>query len=286
MKCTNCGNEISSNYAACPYCGVRIIPGSSAPNQYVQNTGSNSLSYCAGCGVKVPHGYKFCPACTEKHISKTKEPEIKTTKNNNTGVIVAILVVLIIGVVAVIAGYILLNPDKQETYVEDTVGGGGGGSIPAVSINEDESPAEEKETVSTYNVIFSDNPYRLMSWAEANRKASRMGGQIVCVNSYEEFTEVCKIAEDAGLYMFWLGARRKNMQDWEDARWVDGSPITYTNWLENEPSYFFEDEEERYLMAIKNGGKWYFNDSFEDVSNVYDIEKYRDKLACIVEIER
>ena len=234
------------------------------------------------CGTKIPAGYKLCPACTERQILSNNNQGRQTVANKNSGLVIALIVVILVGLAVAVAGYFLINSDNTERQPH----GNGTQNDPATVVDGPETePEPEVNTVSSYKVVFSDTPNRLMSWDQAKREASSEGGQIVCVNSYEEFLEVCRIADEAELYMFWLGARRGSGQSWENARWLDGSQLDFTKWLANEPSYSFEGEEERYLMAVKNGDEWYFNDSFGDVTDVYDIERYQYRIACIVEIK-
>lgn len=137
------------------------------------------------------------------------------------------------------------------------------------------TPAE-KPKASSYVVYKSD-----ATWTEASQNAEQIGGHLVCINDREEFEKVCKKADEQNIKVFWVGAYRRSYDNWEDSKWDDGEDITFTKWLQGEPTYYSEDgDEENYLMVFKVNGTWYFNDAINDVS-----EYYSGKMGYIVETE-
>ena len=135
---------------------------------------------------------------------------------------------------------------------------------------------EEEPKVSSYAAFTSD-----ATWTDANQYAQDYGGYLACINTEEEFYKVCNLADEQGLKVFWVGARRNSYDNWMEAEWLDGEPINYTNWLSGEPTYFDENgSEENYLMVFKVKSVWYFNDATNDVSM-----HYPGKMGYIVEIE-
>lgn len=141
--------------------------------------------------------------------------------------------------------------------------------------NETESEEEEKE--STYRVYKEDT-----TWTEAYNSAKDLNGDLICINSAEEFEKACKLAEANKMNVFWLGSKRSsNTQQWTDALWSDGTDLDFTKWLPGEPTYVDEEgTPEIYLLAFKVGEDWYFNDAPNDVTRFYS-----GKIGYIVEIE-
>ncbi len=134
----------------------------------------------------------------------------------------------------------------------------------------------EKPKVSSYTAYTSD-----ATWTEASQYAKQQGGYLVCINDSEEFEKVCKKADEQNIKVFWVGAYRSSYDDWEDTQWNDGEDITFTRWLQGEPTYYSEEgDDENYLMVFKVNGTWYFNDATNDVS-----EYYSGKMGYIVETE-
>ncbi len=129
---------------------------------------------------------------------------------------------------------------------------------------------------STYQVVISD-----ATWENANEKAGSAGGHLVYVNNAEEFTKVCNMAYNAGLRVFWLGAKRYDNQSWSEVSWRNGKSMNFTKWFSNEPSYVSEEGySENYLMCFYVDGQWYYNDAFNDVQQYYS-----KKMGYIIEFE-
>ena len=126
---------------------------------------------------------------------------------------------------------------------------------------------------SGYNVIKSN-----ATWIEANRMAKNAGGHLVHIDSSSELQYVSSLAASAGINVFWTGGYRTS-SSWADAIWSNGSPITYTNWYNGEPSYISEQgTSENYLMVFKVNNKWYYNDGPNDISYAY-----KGKMGYIIE---
>ena len=136
---------------------------------------------------------------------------------------------------------------------------------------------KEEEPKSTYRTYKTD-----VTWEEAYQYSINQGGHLVCINSEEEFEEVCKMAEAAGIRVLWIGAMKYG-KSWLDVRWIDGTKMTYTKWLPGEPTYYDEyGNPENYLVILKRGGEWYFNDEINDIS-VYSFVS--GELGYIIEFE-
>jgi len=129
-----------------------------------------------------------------------------------------------------------------------------------------------------YSVYLSDS-----TWEDANRYARNQGGYLACINSKEEFDKICKMADDAGIRVLWVGAKKTGSY-WSDTGWIDGTRMTFTKWLENEPSYYDEyGNSENYLVILKRDGEWYFNDEINDIGG-YDY--ITGRLGYIIEFDK
>ena len=149
-------------------------------------------------------------------------------------------------------GTILMDADRYQQYLDDN----------------------KKESV--YHFVKSD-----ADWYDARSGAYQNGGYLLSINDYEEFEKACRLADDAGVIAFWVGASRSSFQSWYDIKWEDGQDFDYAKWLPNEPSGTTEEgDEELYLLVFKVKGEWYYNDAPCDVS-----EYYSGKMGYIVEIE-
>ncbi len=95
-------------------------------------------------------------------------------------------------------------------------------------------------------------------------------------------TTLIIILINAGLRVFWVGAKRYDQQSWSEVSWRNGTPIKFTKWFSNEPSYISSDTgySENYLMCFYVDGQWYYNDAPNDVK-----QYYKDKMGYIVEFE-
>lgn len=131
-------------------------------------------------------------------------------------------------------------------------------------VNTPTSPKRPK--ISHYKVYKSD-----ITWTSASSAALSPNSTLVCINDADEFSKVCKMAEKAGLKVFWMGAsvNAPSKAAWNSATWQDGSPVDYTKWRKNEPSLIDGNDYEYYLMAFYTDGGWYFNDAPNDVSRFY-----------------
>jgi len=138
------------------------------------------------------------------------------------------------------------------------------------------TPTQTPKPETYYIVRKSD-----ITWESANNEAEYEGGYLVSINDAEEFSEICSLADGAGIKVLWVGAKRAAFEDWEDVDWNDFSKINYIKWLKNEPTYVDENgADELYLMIFKVGNEWYFNDAVNDVSSYY-----KGKIGYIIEVE-
>lgn len=196
---------------------------------------------------------------------------INNINNKKSGSKSAILVLLIASLAVIPFSFMAVNNESVEVPEK-----------PGISQPETPEPPEpvppepEPPKKSSYSVIVED-----ITWEDAAKKARDMGGYLVCINDAEEYEKVYKLAENSNLISVWLGGCNTSLS-WDNAKWLDGTKITYTRWLEGEPSGRDSetDEREYYLMMFKVNGEWYYNDCVNDVTKYY-----KGKIGYIVEIE-
>lgn len=250
--CSKCGAENEADSVFCRKCGSQMNAGFSSGNQY-----------SPAPKTEVP-----------SMGSWQEDLGLDPVKFSNRRLLLILILVLVVAL-AVAAFFLVpkiqksMAERKQDTYTEQQNNGETGNDG-----TEQNGGIVEEEKVSTYAVYASD-----ASWLEASRNARNQGDYLVCINSREEFEEVCAMADARNLKVFWVGAKRTSSENWDDVEWADGKKITYTHWFDGEPTYYSEDgEDENYLMVFNVNGTWYYNDAINDVSKYY-----AGKMGYIVE---
>ncbi|XP_065587419.1 macrophage mannose receptor 1-like [Cyrtonyx montezumae] len=76
----------------------------------------------------------------------------------------------------------------------------------------------------------------LKNWFEAEEFCREIGGNLVTINSKEDQVLIWQLALEKGLQTqgFWMGLFLLNPD--EGFAWIDGSPVIYENWDEDEPN--------------------------------------------------
>lgn len=145
------------------------------------------------------------------------------------------------------------------------------------------APPAEPVYVSTYEVVAGD-----LSWHEAKLACEERGGTLVCINSAEEFQEICGYAESSGLRYLWLGACLYSAEDeWTNATWLSGEPWTFEAWYPGEPSKEDADGTKEYYLCLWNAKYeneeigWTMNDQRSDI--VADFPTVSGKIGYICE---
>lgn len=189
------------------------------------------------------------------------------SKSQRSGVKIWILIVsLVMCLVWVLSCIPAVQSGIENMFTYDNINP----DIPA------DPPEPQTPKISTYSVQKSD-----MTWHQAYNSAINSGGKLVCINDRAEFDKVCRMAEQYNINVFWIGAKRNYNDSWNGVKWIDGSDMNFAYWYPNEPSYVTATgEDEEYLMVFRVNGVWYFNDSVNDVSQVYP-----GKVGYIIEYE-
>lgn len=145
--------------------------------------------------------------------------------------------------------------------------------------------------LETYTPIvtinWNDHTYNLynesMTWKEAKNYCESIGGHLVTINSEQENNMICSMLSDNSMNCYWIGLSRNSVgDDWE---WINGEPVTYTNWADNEPNND-RNKNEIYVhlfgqkrtggIGVKAVGQW--NDVTDNAasyaSSFYDINNF------------
>lgn len=95
-------------------------------------------------------------------------------------------------------------------------------------------------------------PGRFATWEEAKRFCESLGGHLAIINDEAENKRVYEIMREFGYFEAYFGLSDTSGR-W---KWVDGSPLTYTNWGSGEPNNPLE----HYGMYHRNLGAYKWND--------------------------
>lgn len=150
MKCSNCGNELSSNAMFCDNCGQKVeLQSDEAQKCYCGNCGaeieigsefcgncgtpvgtSNSTDmnyiFCGNCGTKVSDNVQVCTNCGHK-IQKYNNEQMSDHKNSlekkkSTVIIVLLFIVtLILTALGMAVGYFFNNDNEDDDTIENSV---------------------------------------------------------------------------------------------------------------------------------------------------------------------
>lgn len=137
---------------------------------------------------------------------------------------------------------------------------------------------DTKDKEHSYEFYIED-----ITWAEASKKCSQMGGHLCTITSQEELDIVEDYlkylnVDDESIMQIWLGGFCVSGQ----YIWETGEPFTYSNWLEGEPSYYDSSagvSEEFICCYYKDDlDTWVWNDVPNDIS-----QWWKGRIAYICE---
>lgn len=260
--------------------------------------------FCPNCGTRIPDDSAFCPECGSKTgvdstsaatVSPEKKPKIQNSlapqtpeptpeapaqKKSLRWLYILISILCVVVLVAAIAIAIHITATKEPVSSNEAA------TAPPQKVDEaykkeyfptvDPSLIDEYQAYSTYTLVISD-----ATWTQASDDAQGRGKKLACINNQDEFDTLCSFADNENISVFWIGAKRHESDDWTTARWVDGTEIAFTKWLDHEPSLKSETgEEECYLLCFKVDDQWYYNDAENDVSM-----HYSGKMGYFIETE-
>ncbi len=173
-------------------------------------------------------------------------------------------------------------------------------SIPIVSLTPQQPAAhEDTSDVHNYEIVIAD-----VTWEQAWTECIAKGGYLARINSREEMEAVIKFLNERSKtnIHFYLGGYCDTTT--KQYHWIDETTATPFDenisdlsswygdfWYPGEPSYVDTEQqrngktiEEYYMNLFCVSGKWYFNDSTNDLVGTYP-DWLRGKVGYIVEYE-
>ena len=201
------------------------------------------------------------------------------------------LALVLIVCLSLIAGALALNlywnrdprPAQSNPAPDPTRSAGGVTMQPSVQPLAQDTPEPTLVSIPTlapqqekYEVIPSD-----MSWTEAQAACYQRGGHLAVISSQEELYEIAALAEAQGLTRIWVGCHRVN----GNLLWETEELIGYYNWGKDEPSFYYNNMAEDFIMIYRQGDQWLYNDSVEDPAGLFP-DFYSGILGYACELDR
>lgn len=144
----------------------------------------------------------------------------------------------------------------------------------------------------SYLLVVSD-----CTWSQALERSSDMGGYLVNIGGWTEYSAILKGIIDAGLsdIRFRIGACRQPGS--REYHWVDGDGVPYgdvindpgywswSRWITGGPSFYANgfDEEVLEIMYYEKEGRWVWNDVPDDI--VASSSYFSGRVGYIVEFD-
>jgi Ca2+-binding RTX toxin-like protein len=118
---------------------------------------------------------------------------------------------------------------------------------------------------------FNGNRYTLTSsftsWTQAQAQAVSLGGNLVAIN---DDTENQFLVDTFGGFEFlWIGFTDEASEG--TFNWVNGDPVTYTNWADGEPNDAFGSGEDYAHLNLGEPGKWNDLPNFVNIRGIIEI---------------
>ncbi len=97
-----------------------------------------------------------------------------------------------------------------------------------------------------------------LTWADAQNEALSKGGYLVVVNDASEQSFVASTFAASGDYesFVWIGLFDPTFTGSGPFVWVNGDPLTYTNWAPGEPNNYFGNEWAVEMRTAMYGNEW------------------------------
>ncbi|CAJ1069652.1 type-2 ice-structuring protein-like [Xyrichtys novacula] len=73
----------------------------------------------------------------------------------------------------------------------------------------------------------------IMTWSEAQKNCQSMKANLASVRSFEEYAAIQKLTAFNGYRNTWIGGSDSQQEGFWF--WIDGTPVTYTNWCPYQP---------------------------------------------------
>ncbi|MBQ9063326.1 MAG: zinc-ribbon domain-containing protein [Eubacterium sp.] len=205
------------------------------------------MKQCINCGKQLPDQANFCPYCAAVQSEKKQAPEPKPRRlKRRYGI--ALMGIAVLAAIFVIAFLLRQSHNGNGTAQQDT--------------------GLELEFGGHFYQLITEG----MDWQEAEDYCEAAGGRLASISSQEEADAVSTILQpeltesDDGLGGFWIGAYKEIIAEaeWE---WVNGSPLTYSNWAGGNP-----DNSGTVVKAVADAGHPWDDTPFEEHCPVYESE--------------
>ena len=107
----------------------------------------------------------------------------------------------------------------------------------AASDTKSAASAEDRAKGEDEVVAYGGHTYALfdegVSWDNAKKSCEKRGGHLVCINDEKEQQFLQTLVAGGGLPFYWIGLSDAEIEG--TFKWVNGDPLTYTNWCQDQP---------------------------------------------------
>ena len=98
--------------------------------------------------------------------------------------------------------------------------------------------AEEADSGNTSDIVnYNGHAYAIfeegISWDDAKEACEKRGGHLICINDEEEQKFIQTIVAGCDFPYYWIGLTDAETEG--VFKWVNGDPLTYTNWSVDQP---------------------------------------------------
>ncbi|XP_050730814.1 C-type mannose receptor 2-like [Eriocheir sinensis] len=115
-----------------------------------------------------------------------------------------------------------------------------------------DDPAWQRFGAHCYSVVGAEEP---LPWWEAQRRCVEEGADLVSIHSLEENYWLQEKVMSLGVSAVWTGGRVWAQE--EGYRWMDASPLAFSNWAPGEPNNVHDQED---CLALYTRRQGYWND--------------------------
>jgi uncharacterized protein (TIGR03067 family) len=119
------------------------------------------------------------------------------------------------------------------------------------------APPETQRQAAQFGNRFYKIVIESVSWREAKERCELLGGRLAIIDTAEKEIFLKQLVVQSGIIFdqmdgIWIGATDEGKEgDW---KWVDGTSVTYADWLQNQPNN--KANAEHYAMLSVSAGGW------------------------------
>ena len=114
---------------------------------------------------------------------------------------------------------------------------------------------QEHTTYESDSYIGVVSTYESFTWDEANNYCNdKYSTQLASIHSDDDQTEINTILDELNIHYGWIGLKDSDSDnEYNDDGWIDGSSLSFTNWIYSQPSASYAQCVE---VVEDNGGRW------------------------------